>query len=145
MTHPADILDRFIDALDAVPGVRVEDGDGIRYAVKKLRTQYDSSRAQVGFSPGDMVYVSKPNYTYGGYHLYGTVGTVSEVEWNAVHQTWTVFVNIAGAMRWSEWEGAYTVDDKERTFAMSPDVLELQSKTGSPRIPHSDYQQAWHL
>lgn len=68
--HPADVVEALFDALDQVPGVRLAQGDGPRFALKLLRECYDHYRSQVP-QAGDTVAIA-PHYDRSAHGTYAS-------------------------------------------------------------------------
>lgn len=95
-SHPCDALDEFVAKLNAVPGVRVESGDGVGYSIRRLRSLYDYTRDHLPIKVGDLVRVND-DVTYGtsGLIVAGREGEVRYLDWNSHFESWSVVVEMS--------------------------------------------------
>jgi len=120
--HPGEVLEHFVAKLEEVPGVSVERGTGVGFAITRLKSLYDYERRLLPIKQGDTVRVND-DVTYGtsGPDVAGRVGTVINVDWNSSWEYWSVTVELVAG--WTDWRGEKQETSRAKHFSFAPSSL----------------------
>jgi hypothetical protein len=119
--HPCDPLDELLSHLNAIPGVNLGDGDGVAWAVKKLRSLYDHARDSQPVKVGDRVRVNDGvGYGTSGLTVAGREGVVRYLDWSPYAQKWSVTVEMQ-ALYWDSF--SQERETRPKLFVFGADKL----------------------
>ena len=125
-SHPGEVLEHFVAKLEEVPGISVERGSGVGYAIKRLKSLYDYERARIPIKVGDTVKViDDVPYGTSGLDVAGREGLVVNIDWNSHWEYWSVTVELVAG--YTNWRGEKKETSRAKHFSFDPSDLTVVS------------------
>jgi len=126
-SHPGEVLEHFVAKLEEVPGISVERGSGVGYAIKRLKSLYDYERDLLFIKAGNTVRV-KDGVIYGssGLDVAGREGLVVNIDWNSHWEYWSVTVELVAG--YTDWRGEKKETSRAKHFSFDHTQLVVVSR-----------------